>query len=167
MFLSKDYLNMASQTMNSAGASSILGSSGAQSLANSMKINLYKLKYRIVYCSGKWNRINVIIYIRWGFRLPSDRASRQFTTVSWMAECKVLWVPTRNNRAIHKYRQIKANSISFSLGQDSLENWTVYFCTYWVTGNVTVNSSEPDCFQKIGLSITRFEWAFKFLGSWT
>ena len=44
---------MASQTMNNAGGSSILGSSGAQSLANSMKINLYKLKYRIVYCSGK------------------------------------------------------------------------------------------------------------------
>lgn len=41
-----------SQNTN-AGASSILGTSGAQSLTNQLKINLYKLKYRIVYCSGK------------------------------------------------------------------------------------------------------------------
>lgn len=52
---------MASMTMNNAGASTILGSSGAQSLANSMKINLYKLKYRIVYCSGKWRIFNTYI----------------------------------------------------------------------------------------------------------
>ena len=112
-------------------------------------------------------KIKKLSYFRRGFWLSSDWASRQFSTVAWLAKCKILWVSTRNHSAIHQYRQIKANSISIASGQDCPENWTLYFCAYRITGNVTVNSSEPDCFQKVGLSFARFEWPLKFLSSWT
>ena len=111
--------------------------------------------------------IKKLYYFRRGFWLSSDWASRQFSTVAWLAKCKILWVSTRNHSAIHQYRQIKANSISIASGQECPENWAVYFCAYGLTGNVTANSSEPDCFQKVGLSFARFEWPLKFLSSWT
>ena len=111
--------------------------------------------------------IKKLYYFRRGFWLSSDWASRQFSTVPWLAECKILRVSTRNHSAIHQYCQIKANSISFASGQDCPENWAAYFCANRVTGNVKVNSSEPDCFQKIGISFARFEWPLKFLSSRT
>jgi len=46
-------------------------------MANSGKINLYKLKYRIVYCSG--NNNFYLPFIRRGSRVSSDWAIRQFT----------------------------------------------------------------------------------------
>jgi len=47
-------------------------------MANSGKINLYKLKYRIVYCSG--TNSNILSFYRRGSRVSSDWAFRQLTS---------------------------------------------------------------------------------------